>query len=232
MKLAVADLETFRTRSEEERPRDAGVAVLCVWVSWEGGRPGRYYFFSEERLDQAGQLLAQAERVVTFFGTGHDLEILHDFLPALRIAEHYDLGVAVEKVAGRRYGLDELARANVGAGKPHASIPVPQMVREGRWDLLYTRVLGDVDELRELYFYARANRTLFVPLPGGGRWPIDLVVPMPGQPRPRPQPRRKGKATPNQIAALQRLKPWWNPMPGLTNQQASEMLERWRKEAA
>lgn len=228
MKIAVFDLETARSPEQCGGWIDfkgLGISWGVAWISWELG--GSYEHFRGERIEQLADLLAEADLVVTFNGFRFDLPLLRAHLDDHHFGDfggHVDLLDLVYTALGHRVSLDELSAYTLGAQKSGHGQHAPILAAEGWWDELASYCQRDVTLTLLLYRFAHSHGYL---LYSDGR--IPLSVPGGATAWKPPPPKRDTSHTPAtdaQICYLRSLYGYpWQPTPGLTKRQASQMIE-------
>ena len=150
------DLETQRSSRQvggwlnTHRMR-VSVGVVCHL------QEGRFETFFEDRTLDLIERLTAADLVVGFNIRRFDYEVLSGYtgidynrkLPTLDLLED------VHRQAGKRIGLNALARETVGAEKTADGLQSIEWVREGRLDLVEEYCRHDVEIMRDLYLFGR-----------------------------------------------------------------------------
>jgi DEAD/DEAH box helicase domain-containing protein len=150
------DLETLRSAQEVGGWHNAhrmGIALGVVWFLEEG----RHQVYREEEVGKLVEALTSARLVVGFNVKRFDYRVLSgytgvDFSPRLPTL---DLLEGIHATLGFRLGLDHLAQATLGSGKTADGLQCLEWVREGRFDLVESYCLRDVEVLRDLYLFGR-----------------------------------------------------------------------------
>lgn len=219
----VLDIETQNLVADWGKPHEAGLAVCCVWTSWDE----RFHLFGPqdvERLDSALRAWFNDKDplIVTYNGSAFDLRVLDGLGIKIVTDYHCDLAIEIQKGAGRRHKLEEVARATLGRGKSGHGHQAPALYQAGLLAQLHSYCMDDVALTRDLFLFARrhgylvvGNKAIPVSVPGGVAGPREVC-----------EPPSKEPATEKQIAYIQQLQGYaWQPTPGLTKSQASEMIE-------
>ncbi len=243
MKTIVFDLEVQNSPDEVPGGWDnkaaLGISSGVAWISWEGGAGGRYRIFRGERILLLADLLGEAEVIVGFNSLGFDLPLLSSALQSpismrRHLALQVDLMVMCHKVLGWNPSLDRLALATLGDGKNGHGQHAPILAQEGRWDELHDYNLRDVELTKRLYEFAHEHGYLLIEDGGSTR---RIPLQMPGADAAKMWEDRQvnkhdlSPGTPKQIQFIRQLYrvrgiPVWEPMPGLSKSQASEMIQQ------
>ena len=152
------DLETQRSSKEvggwnKSHRMLVAVGVVCHL------QEGRFETFFEDRTLDLIERLRAADLVVGFNIRRFDYEVLSGYtgidynrkLPTLDLLEE------VHRRAGRRIGLNDLARETLGAEKSADGLQSLEWVRQGRLDLVEGYCRHDVEILRDLYLYRASH---------------------------------------------------------------------------
>lgn len=170
IKIAIFDCETENAPKE---PRDwknylwMGLSICCVWVSWQGGKEGRYRLFGKNEIERIVEVLERADQVVSFNGKHFDDPLLSAIYgQKLKLKQHIDIMQVLAEKLGHKVGQEQVARATLGEGKTGHGKFAPTLFKEGRWGELCTYCQDDVRLLKSLYFYALEHERLIV----GNKW--------------------------------------------------------------
>lgn len=153
----VLDIETKKSFQEvggAQNMRLLGVSVVGTYSYADD----TFRCFEEKDFVVLEELLKNASRVVGFNSKHFDFPVLspHLSLP-LHTVTHLDLMEDIEKGAGFRVSLDNLARANLGVGKSGHGLEAIQWWREGKIDAIKQYCLDDVRLTRDLYEYGKKS---------------------------------------------------------------------------
>lgn len=227
------DTETAHSPDEVEGGWNnlAGLGISCA-CTMEDDSSFFSYRPTPERLAALTTALESAEICVSFNGIAFDIPLLSTVQGRpVSVARHVDLCVLVEASLGHRLSLDVLCKATLGLCKSGHGTHAPKLFQEGRWDELVSYCGRDVWLTWKLFCFAKDHG--FLVGPRGTVIPLEVPGGVRGWVAPEPRPEsRIEPATEKQIAYLQRLRPGWLPMEGMTKKQASDLIGEWQKERA
>lgn len=230
-----------------------GMAWAVTWTRADG-----FIHWSHRLVDLPGlqvryiydlpEYLLGAEHVFDYSGTGFDLELLEACITGepIHLGGYTDVLVSIRtsmqrlNISAKWPSLDEVGRATIRTGKSMFGDAAPDLFRRGyRGDreALYSGARycqRDVGVLRDLAYHISrygyvvhpVGQVIPVSLPEGvAEWDASLI-------HPRHAVWRNDPVSSAQVLAIRR---WyghhWQPTPGLTKGQASDMIEELKKEA-
>jgi DEAD/DEAH box helicase domain-containing protein len=171
MNIVYFDLETQKTANDVggwDKKRDMG---MSVGVTYSTGS-GEYRVYPEKRVDDLVSQLLRADLVVGFNIINFDYEVLmgYTILDLPHQLRTFDMLVEVEKIAGMKPKLDNIAMATLGVGKTADGVDAIKWWREKRvldiaeyccFDVKVTKLVYEhALERRELYYTDKFNRKL------------------------------------------------------------------------
>ena len=176
--VIVFDVETKKSFAEvkaggQDNFDKLGVSVVGAYVYGLD----EYLTFEEQEMPEFEKLLKRAGRVVGFNIHHFDLPVLKPYL-ALNITTlpTLDLMDAVERGAGFRISLDNLAETTLGARKSGDGMQALRWYKEGKIDEIKKYCLKDVEITKNLYeFGQKHGHVLFYSRDANGRVAIPVA---------------------------------------------------------
>ena len=159
MRKIVFDIETTNIFQEvgSNNPADLTISVVGVYDS----ATGEYQTFLEGELGKLWPILEQADMLITFNGEHFDIPLLDKHYPGdLQKIRSVDLLKELQRSAGRRMKLDQLAEGTLGTRKSGHGLEATRLWREGKVEEVKKYCLDDVRITKDLYDYALANDKL------------------------------------------------------------------------
>ena len=158
----VLDIETKKSFQEvggKQNMHLLGVSVVGVYSYAQD----KFKAFEEKEFAELEEMLASADRVIGFNSKHFDFPVLQTCVRInLAHVGHLDLMEDVEKGAGFRISLDNLAQASLGVGKSSNGLQAITWWREGNVEAIKKYCLDDVRITRDLYEYGKKNgRVMF-----------------------------------------------------------------------
>jgi DEAD/DEAH box helicase domain-containing protein len=169
MDIVYFDLETQRTANDVggwDKKHAMGMSVGVTYSTADG----EYEIFAESEAADLVARLSRADMVVGYNVVNFDYEVLMAYTPfELRYrVPTLDLLVDIEKAAGHRLKLEDVAQGTLGIGKTAEGLDAIRWWREGRvleiaryccFDVKVTRLVHEYAEREgELFFTDRFNR--------------------------------------------------------------------------
>ncbi len=159
MRKIVFDIETSNIFQEVggNDPTLLSISVVGVYDS----ESGLYNTYLVEELPKLWPVLESADMLVTFNGDHFDIPLLNKYYHGdLFKIKSLDLLKEMQKVAGRRMKLDQIAEGTLGINKSGNGLDAIKWWREGKVDMVKKYCLDDVRITLELYDFARKNGKL------------------------------------------------------------------------
>lgn len=160
MKKVILDIETKNTFAEagSNDPRALDMSIMCIYES----DTGTYSSFTEETLPNLWPILEKADLIVTYNGDHFDLPILNKYYNGdLTKLRHVDLMKEIQKVIGRRVGLDSVAQATLNKGKSGNGLEAITWWKKGEVQKIIDYCMKDVEVTKDVYEYALKEQKLF-----------------------------------------------------------------------
>jgi DEAD/DEAH box helicase domain-containing protein len=162
MNIVYFDLETKYLADEVggwDNIHRLGLAVAVTYSTVRGG----FAHYTEDSVGALIEELSQADLVVGFNLLRFDYTVLRPYtecdlcqLPTLDILQH------LYRRLGHRVKLDSCARATLGVNKSADGIQSVQWFRAGHIDKVIRYCEQDVDIVRQLHEYGRANKHIYI----------------------------------------------------------------------
>mgnify|MGYP001561059716 CR=1 FL=1 len=163
MDKLVIDIETKNTFADVGGQANIGNLKISFVGLYSYNHDALFGFYENE-LDKLGPVLQRAGLLIGHTINAFDIPVLNAHFPFnLFAVPRVDLLEEVEMNFGRRVGLEDLARANLGAGKLGHGIHAVTLYRGGQLSELRDYCLQDVRLTRDLYERAMRQGYLYVP---------------------------------------------------------------------
>lgn len=159
MRKIVFDVETREFFSDvgSNDPVDLSISVVGIYDS----ATDKYDSFLQEDLQRLWPIIESADMLVTFNGDHFDIPLLNKYYHGdLFKIKSLDLLKEMQKSAGRRMKLDQIAEGTLGINKSGHGLEAVNWWRSGEIDKIIKYCLDDVRITKELYDYARRNGKL------------------------------------------------------------------------
>lgn len=159
MRKIFFDIETsndFRSVGNNN-PADLDISVVGIYDSENDS----YTAFLQSDFQKLWLVFEHADLLITFNGEHFDVPLLNKYYPGdLTKIKHVDLLKEMQKSAGRRMKLDQIAEGTLGIRKSGNGIEALRLWKEGKVEEVKKYCLDDVRITKELYEYALANGKL------------------------------------------------------------------------
>ncbi|MEI8311703.1 MAG: ribonuclease H-like domain-containing protein [Verrucomicrobiota bacterium] len=162
MDIVYFDLETQRTANDVGGWDKKHEMKMSVGVTFSTA-DNKYEIFPESRVDDLIKRLQRADLVVGYNVVRFDYEVLMGYT-VLSLPEQLrtlDLLVDIEKAAGHRLKLEDVAQGTLGVGKIAEGLDAIRWWREGRVMEVAEYCCFDVKVTKLVHEYGAANRELF-----------------------------------------------------------------------
>lgn len=159
MRKIVFDIETSNIFQEVggNDPTLLSISVVGVYDS----ESGLYNTYLVEDFPKLWPIFESADMLVTFNGDHFDIPLLNKYYEGdLFKIKSLDLLKEMQKSAGRRMKLDQIAEGTFGIHKSGNGMDAVKWWREGKVDLVKKYCLDDVRITKDLYEYALKNQEL------------------------------------------------------------------------
>ncbi|MBI2436648.1 MAG: ribonuclease H-like domain-containing protein [Candidatus Magasanikbacteria bacterium] len=140
----------------------------------------KYTSFEEHELSNLWPILEKAERLIGFNSGHFDLPIMNKYYTGdLMFFPHLDLLEVVKDTSGKRYKLNDLAKATLQIEKSADGLQAMKWFEEGKMDEIKKYCEQDVKVTKEIYEYGVKNKMLYFPMLTGEIQPIAVNFDMP-----------------------------------------------------
>lgn len=161
MDIVYFDLETQRTANDVggwDKKADMGMSVGVTYSTLDE----KYEIFSEKRAGELVSRLQRADLVVGYNIVSFDYEVLHHYtILDLHSSLHtLDLLVEIEKVAGHRLKLEDIAQGTLGLGKTAEGLDAIRWWREGKFMEVAEYCCFDVKVTKLVHEFGIAQKKL------------------------------------------------------------------------
>ena len=160
MRKIVFDVETSNIFSDvgSNDPIDLSISVVGIYEYQNDG----YSTFLEEEFDKLWPIIENADVLITFNGDHFDIPLLNKYYPGdLLKIKSIDLLKEMQKSAGRRMKLDQIAKGTLGVNKSGHGLDAIKWWRNGEIEKVKKYCLDDVHITKDLYEYALKEGKLF-----------------------------------------------------------------------
>ena len=162
MDIVYFDLETQRTANDVGGWDKKHEMKMSVGVTFSTA-DNKYEIFPESRVDDLIKRLQRADLVVGYNVVRFDYEVLMGYT-VLSLPEQLrtlDLLVDIEKSAGHRLKLEDVAQGTLGVGKIAEGLDAIRWWREGRVMEVAEYCCFDVKVTKLVHEYGAAHKELF-----------------------------------------------------------------------
>ena len=133
------------------------LTVVCIHDS----KTNEFTSYTREELPKLWGILERADMLIGYNSDHFDIPILNRYYPGdLTNIKSLDLLKEVRAVLGRRLKMDNLAEATLGRGKSANGLEAIRWWQEGKVDKIIEYCIEDVRITKELYEYAKKNKSL------------------------------------------------------------------------
>ncbi len=160
MKKVILDIETQNTFAMvgKNDPTALDLSIMCIYES----DTKKYSSYTIETLPTLWPILEAADVLVTYNGEHFDLPILNKYYNGdLTKFKHIDLLKEIQKVIGRRVGLDSVAQATLNKGKSGNGLEAITWWKKGEIQKIIDYCMMDVEVTKDVYEYAMKEQKLF-----------------------------------------------------------------------
>ncbi len=172
MRKIVFDIETtnFFTDTGSNDPASLSLACVCIYDS----ATNTYGSFFEEELPKLWPILEKADLLIGYNSDHFDIPLLNKYYPGdLSGIKSLDLMKKIQKVLGRRIGLDAVASATIGSRKSGSGALANIWWRQGERQRVVDYCLDDVRITKAIYDHALKHGKVQYP---DGKMIRDIVL--------------------------------------------------------
>ncbi len=124
----------------------------------------KYQSFEKHELGDLWPILEKAERLIGYNSEHFDIPILNKYYTGdLTALPHLDLLKVIKESTGKRFKLDDIAKATLQISKSADGLQAMEWYKKGEIDKIKAYCEQDVKVTKELYEYGRKNRMLYFP---------------------------------------------------------------------
>lgn len=159
MRKIFFDIETQNIFQDvgSNNPADLSISLLAIYDSGTES----YDSFLHTELSRLWPILENADMLVTFNGDHFDIPLLDKYYPGdLTKIKSLDLLKEMQKSAGRRMKLDQIAEGTLGIRKSGNGLDAITWWKNGEIEKLRKYCIDDVRITKEIYEYALKNGEL------------------------------------------------------------------------
>lgn len=159
MRKIVFDIETSNIFQEvgSNNPADLDISVVGIYDSVSDS----YKAYLQKDFSELWRIIEEADILITFNGEHFDIPLLNKYYSGdLSKIKSIDLLKEMQKSAGRRMKLDQIAEGTLGIHKSGHGLDATRRWREGKVEEVMKYCLDDVRITKELYDYALSNGKL------------------------------------------------------------------------
>jgi len=163
----VFDIETYG----DIRKRDSlKVTVVSIYEF----ATDSYRSFDEHQLGDLWPILEKADRLIGYNSKGFDVPVLNNFYTGdLNVIPHLDILEKIKESCGKRYKLDDIAKATLeNVSKSADGLAAIRWYEEGKIEQIKEYCEQDVRVTKEVYDFGKANKMLYYPTLTGDVLPI------------------------------------------------------------
>ena len=162
----VLDIETYG----DIRNYDNLKVTVCSIYEYEHDR---YTSFDEHQLNELWPILEKADRIIGYNSLHFDIPILNRFYAGdLLQFGQLDLLKVIKDSAGKRFKLDDIAKATLQIAKSADGLQAIRWYEEGKIEEIKEYCEQDVKVTKEVYEFGKSNRMLYYPTLTGDIMPI------------------------------------------------------------
>ncbi len=158
MRRIVFDIET--TGESPNGAFDFASQELTI-VSIHDSQTNTFSSYFRDELPKLWGILERADMLIGYNSDHFDIPILNKYYPGdLTHIKSIDLLKEIRNVLGRRLKLDNIAEATLGTGKIASGLDAVKWYAEGNFEKLREYCEDDVRVTKEIYEYAKKNKSL------------------------------------------------------------------------
>ena len=159
MRTVVFDIETIHEGAGFFMPDLDKLEITVVGIY--DSETNTYQTFGQDELGKLWPILEKTDFLVGYNSDHFDIPILNKYYPGeLGRIKSIDLLKEIKNTVGRRFKLDNVAKATLGYGKNGDGMQAVDWWRQGEFEKVRAYCLDDVRITKEIYDYALKNGTL------------------------------------------------------------------------
>lgn len=159
MRKVVFDIETQNIFQDvgSNNPADLSISLVGIYDS----ETDSFSSYLEEELSRLWPILENTDILIGFNSEHFDIPLLNKYYPGnLEKIKGLDILKEIQKSAGRRMKLSQLAEGTLGVNKIGSGLEAVVWWKNGEIDKIRKYCLDDVRITRDLYDYALKNNKL------------------------------------------------------------------------
>ena len=134
-----------------------------------------YTSYEEHELGQLWPLLETCSKIIGYNSEHFDIPILDKYYAGdLTAIRQLDLLKQIKESVGKRFKLDDVAKATLGIQKSADGLQAMKWFDEGKIDLIKEYCEQDVKVTKEVYDFGKANKQVFITTLTGEKQPIPV----------------------------------------------------------
>lgn len=160
MRKVVFDIETSNIFQDvgSNNPADLSISVVGLYEY----ETDTYHTFLQEDFGKLWKIIENTDLFITFNGDHFDIPLLNKYYSGdLFKIQSLDLLKEMQKSAGRRMKLDQIAEGTLGIKKSGHGLDAVRWWKEGEIEKIKKYCLDDVKITKDIYEYALKNSKLF-----------------------------------------------------------------------
>ncbi|MEK7643822.1 MAG: ribonuclease H-like domain-containing protein [Patescibacteria group bacterium] len=135
----------------------------------------RYTSFDEHQLAGLWPILEKTERLIGYNSEHFDVPILNRYYAGdLTKLPHLDILKVIKESSGRRYKLNDIAKATLQMEKSSDGLQAMKWYEEGKIDEIKKYCEQDVRVTKEIYEFGKKNKMIYYPTITGEILPIAI----------------------------------------------------------
>ncbi len=142
-----------------------------------------YSSFEEHELGDMWPFFEKADRIIGYNSESFDVPILNRYYTGdLTIFPHLDLLKVIRESVGKRFKLNDVAKATLQIEKSADGLQAQKWFQEGKLDEIKKYCEQDVKVTKEIYDFGRKNKMLYYPMITGEIQPFAVNFEPPHEP--------------------------------------------------
>ncbi len=134
-----------------------------------------YHSYEEHELGQLWPIFETCDRIIGYNSEHFDVPILDKYYAGdLTQVPHLDLLKVIKESCGKRYKLDDVAKATLNIQKSADGLQAMRWWEEGKVDLIKEYCEQDVKVTKDVYDFGMQNKQLFIKTLAGELQPIPV----------------------------------------------------------
>lgn len=139
-----------------------------------------YRSFEESELTELWKLFEKADRLIGYNSEHFDLPVLNNYYAGdLLQFPHLDLLKVIKDSHGKRFKLNDIAKATLQIEKSADGLQAMQWFKEGKMDLIKSYCEQDVKVTKDIYEFGKQNKMVYYPTITGDILPLPVNFDMP-----------------------------------------------------